>query len=397
MLTRNKLLFNSKRHLITSIDSIKSKINPQTALSFEQEYKIRSSLEKLITDYSTKKLPKITLDSLINLSNTLQKNDPITLNIKTLNYLTIYNIKRLKEFRSLPYLTVLNPYISSTYELYLKSLELLLNISNLEKINDSELILTKLIEFQEIHRDAIPTLSKGFQEVSKFYPKFLIVKFLNNHFNDKINMETITNNYIKTLNSNNSQDNIGIIDKNLKISELIKTYGGFVNDMTFIKYYKQVPIEIDFGENIKFPYIGQHLEYIITEILKNSIRSHIESNKSDLPILITIVENSKTKDGKRSLGIRFRDEGGGIPTEIEQNIFDYSFSSVAKLEKNQGMVDNSIPGEGINTVAGMGYGLPLTKAYVEQFGGRLELQSCYGLGTDVYVELIGPDSCLINT
>lgn len=364
--------------------SIRSPLSPyREGLSFEQEYNIRSSLERLIFEYSRKQIPKITLDSLIDIS----KKDIATNAIATINYLTIFNTKRLAAFRSLPYLVVLNPHISETYELYLRSLKILLELKPAD--NDFNKIHNSLIEYSEIHKDAIPSLSQGFQEVSKFYPKDDIVKFLNSHFYDKINMETITNNYINLINK--PKDHIGVINTKLNVSEMLKTWAGFVNDMAFIKYYKQVPVQIDFGEDIEFPYIGIHLEYFCTEILKNSIRANIESGNGDKPIKITIV-CSKTEDNRQILAIRFRDDGGGISPEVEKNVFDYSFTTVDKKNDDIGMGSNVMPGESVENIAGMGYGLPLTKAYVELFGGSLELQSIYGLGTDVYIELIGPDT-----
>ncbi|CCH43162.1 3-methyl-2-oxobutanoate dehydrogenase kinase,mitochondrial [Wickerhamomyces ciferrii] len=356
------------------------------SLSFEQEYNIRSSLEKLITDYSQKKIPKLTLDSLINIS----KKDISTNAIATINYLTIFNTKRLQAFRELPYLVVLNPHISETYELYLKSLRILLELDPYH--NDFNKIHNSLLEYSEIHKNAIPSLSKGFTEVSTFFPKESIVQFLNKHFYDKINMETITNNYINLINK--PEDHLGVLNKKIKISDLVKLYAGLVNDMAFIKYYKTVPIQFDFGEDVEFPYIGIHLEYIFTEILKNSIRANIESGNGDKPIKITIVKNSLGA-GRYSLGIRFRDDGGGISPEVESNVFDYSFTTVDKHEQDVGMGNNVMPGENVENIAGMGYGLPLTKAYVELFDGNLELQSIYGLGTDVYIELISPDTSLL--
>lgn len=362
--------------------------SPRPSLSFEKEYNIRSSLEHLITDYSGKTIPQITLDSLINIS----KKDISTNAIATINYLTIFNTKRLAAFRALPYLVVLNPHISETYQLYLKSLEILLSIDQSEYKNFDK-IHNSLLYYSEIHKDAIPSLSKGFQEVSKFFPKGKIVDFLNLHFYDKINMETITNNYINLINK--PENHIGVLNTKLNVSEMLQTWAGLVNDMAFIKYYKQVPIQIDFGQDVEFPYIGIHLEYIFTEILKNSIRANIESGNGDKPIKITIVSNSISSN-RKNLSIRFRDDGGGIPPEVEKNVFDYSFTTVEKHEEDKiGMNTNSMPGESVENIAGMGYGLPLTKAYVELFGGNLELQSTYGLGTDVYIELIGPDTSLL--
>ena len=38
-------------------------------------------------------------------------------------------------------------------------------------------------------------------------------------------------------------------------------------------------------------------------------------------------------------------------------------------------------------IAGLGYGLPLSRLYVEYFGGRLDLVSLPGHGTDVFVRV----------
>ncbi|ONH66557.1 [Pyruvate dehydrogenase (acetyl-transferring)] kinase 1, mitochondrial [Cyberlindnera fabianii] len=60
------------------------------------------------------------------------------------------------------------------------------------------------------------------------------------------------------------------------------------------------------------------------------------------------------------------------PPRLENNIYLIILSPRLKTRKQSGMGDNVMPGEDVDNVAGMGYGLPLTKAYVEQFGGRLE-------------------------
>lgn len=42
-----------------------------------------------------------------------------------------------------------------------------------------------------------------------------------------------------------------------------------------------------------------------------------------------------------------------------------------------------------SSIAGLGYGLPLSRAYAEYFGGSLHVQSAFGWGTDVYLKLKG--------
>ena len=93
--------------------------------------------------------------------------------------------------------------------------------------------------------------------------------------------------------------------------------------------------------------------------------------------------------------IRIRDRGGGISPEVLPNIWSYSFTTFSE--------DDDLPGssgtEGLNAIssataggsslAGLGYGLPLSRAYAEYFGGGIAVQSLYRWGTDVYLRLKG--------
>ncbi len=96
--------------------------------------------------------------------------------------------------------------------------------------------------------------------------------------------------------------------------------------------------------------------------------------------------------------MRIRDRGGGIPPEALANIWSYSFTTFNKDEVDEASDDtggsaglNAISHSGTDqsSIAGLGYGLPLGRAYAEYFGGAIAVQSMYGWGTDVYLTLQG--------
>ena len=98
--------------------------------------------------------------------------------------------------------------------------------------------------------------------------------------------------------------------------------------------------------------------------------------------------------------IRIRDRGGGISPETMPHIWDYSFttfnddkaSSTLSGRSNNMDALSAISGpggDGANSLAGLGYGLPLGRAYAEYFGGGIAIQSLWGWGTDVYLSLRG--------
>jgi signal transduction histidine kinase len=100
--------------------------------------------------------------------------------------------------------------------------------------------------------------------------------------------------------------------------------------------------------------------------------------------------------------IRIRDRGGGISPENLAHIWNYSFttfnedqasSTLSGHHSGNGMdALSAISGPGgdnAHSLAGLGYGLPLGRAYAEYFGGGIEVKSLWGWGTDVYLKLRG--------
>ncbi|CDO94297.1 unnamed protein product [Kluyveromyces dobzhanskii CBS 2104] len=363
--------------------------NELAELNFQQLYHIRSNIQHLIKDYSSYNVPKIDWAFLLQYHAPLQDNEKYFLTIKTLNLLLTLTSRRLASLQELPYIAMVNPNIEQSNKLYLKTLESLLAIEYPYDLYDTKKIQTLTEEFLNDHQDTLLTLSNGLQEVSRFYNSEHIFKFLNTHLHDRILMKLLTTNYLKLLEQNSSRDVIGVIHKDLHIADLITRTNEFVNDLTFIKYDKTVSIKIVEGADVKFSYIPTDLEYILQELLKNSSRAHIE-NKVDKDVEVTIVKNDD------QLEIRIRDFGGGINPEVEDRVFDYSYSTTEKKEKNQGMSDNVLPGQEVQNVAGMGFGLPMCKAYLELFHGTLDIQSLWGWGTDVYIRLHGPPAKLFN-
>lgn len=90
--------------------------------------------------------------------------------------------------------------------------------------------------------------------------------------------------------------------------------------------------------------------------------------------------------------IRIRDQGGGISPENMANLWNYGFTTFNDNDDGDGddaLNTISSASVGGSTLAGLGYGLPLGRAYAEYFGGAIEVQSLHGYGTDVYLQLKG--------
>ena len=128
------------------------------------------------------------------------------------------------------------------------------------------------------------------------------------------------------------------------------------------------------GSSITFTYVPSHLHHIMFELIKNSMRAVVETHGSDSdnlpPIRILIVK------GREDLSLRISDHGGGIPRRLSDQLFNYMYTTAPQPT-------------GLETapLAGLGYGLPLSRLYARYFHGDLVICSYEGLGTDAIVYL----------
>lgn len=398
--------------------------NESQQKSFLQEYKVRSSLERLIYHYASQPLGKFSMRGLYDQSRKLNSTFILQSARETAENLLAYNARRLRQFRNLPYLVMLNPSISESYNMYLKTMLVLLNASlnPPTTLEQNENFRTEVLEkFIEVHADTLPILSKGFTEVLHLLSVQQVKAFLDEHLKERISMRLIAHQHILLTDSLSSPkfEKGGLYNgviKELDVRDVIRKNVELVNDICLMKYDQSVPVQIDTNlyppsfwnlkegpdrikhrednEPILFPYIEYHLDYILMEVFKNSFRAHIENNVLD-PVQVTV----STCSSPSFMELRVRDKGKGIPPHVLSHIFDYSFSTYESHEGDSYKTLNVPPGVGGHTVAGMGYGLPLLKNYIEIFNdtlsneeaikGLLSVQSYYGWGTDVYLKTVG--------
>ncbi len=360
-------------------------------LDQNDDHILKSEIEHSIDEFASKPLPKLTMDWLVRYGDDITPNQLLQNAIETSERLKISLARRLFALRSLPYLVVLNPSISSIYGLYLSSFNTIASTSP-----DSPNFVNALEKIIQTHTDTLPHLSRGFKEVSTYIDPDSATEFLNLHLQDRIQTRTLARHHIALANSDNDQQSfssshIGSIDTNLNLSKLLYNCNLHVSNLCSLKYDTKTDLIVDKGENVNVKYIPTHIEYVFTELLKNSSRALLENSlyhehcddSRIPPVLATIVP---TNSG--GAVVRLRDRGGGIAPEIEEKIFNYAFTSVKKKNNDNNVIDDHHQdldrmdnGLSFDTaIAGMGYGLPLSRQYLEMFGGSLEIQSYYGWG-----------------
>ncbi|GKY94164.1 hypothetical protein MPSEU_000382500 [Mayamaea pseudoterrestris] len=183
---------------------------------------------------------------------------------------------------------------------------------------------------------------------------------------------------------------IGIICSATSPYEIVKRA---IDDAAFMctRKYGEAPDVIMSGRlDLTFPYVPTHLHYIMLELLKNSMRATVEWHGVECedfpPIKVVIADGDENED----VVIKVSDEGGGISRSNMKKIWSYLFTT-ADPGIQEGMVGG---GSGDNVdhgidapLAGLGYGLPISRSYCRYFGGDISVMSMEGYGTDAFVYL----------
>lgn len=128
------------------------------------------------------------------------------------------------------------------------------------------------------------------------------------------------------------------------------------------------------------------LDYIMLELLKNSMRATVEWHGVDgefPPIKVIIADGNDNED----VVIKVSDEGGGIPRSNMKKIWSYLFSTADPSIQEEMVGENEGDHSTDSPLAGLGYGLPISRSYCRYFGGDLSIMSMEGYGTDAFVYL----------
>ncbi|KAF8952980.1 hypothetical protein BGZ52_002686 [Haplosporangium bisporale] len=396
-----------------------------------------------ITQYANQQLQTVTLRTLLGLGRTPESgSSPHTLetNLQVARYarqeLPVRLARLIKATQKLPFIVGTNPFIKSVYKLYYDSFQTITNSAEAQEIRSKEDIDRFAALLQGLvssHADVVPMLSQGFQECKKYMNKADIKVFLDDMIHARIGIRLIAEQVISLWEQRNHQlqegalDSkeqymVGVVHTGLKPAELIRTCASFVQELCDVNYGSSPEVVINGQVDAQFTYVPVHLEYILCELLKNAVRATVEhsikmgrsalnphgdrkaspyssSSGSDAKSMVVIdgeVEDSmdETKrvnefghppvevtiaQGDHEITIRIRDQGGGISHSI--------FKGVSRLAMQAGLG---------GPIAGLGFGLPLTRIYTQYFGGDMHLISLQGHGCDVFIKLKQIDETLDN-
>ncbi|KAJ7849115.1 atypical/PDHK/BCKDK protein kinase [Mycena olivaceomarginata] len=331
--------------------------------------------------------------------------------------------RRVRSLEALPFIVGTNPYVASTLNAYRDSFRLLTTYPAVSSLDENKNFTEQLEDLVHRHANDIPTMAKGFLECAKYMSPTQISAFLDGMIRNRISVRLIAEQHIVV--SRALEDatpgevvNVGVVDTQCSPSAMVRMCESYVAELCSATLGASPSIVIDGEPDATFGYVPVHLEYILTEILKNSFRATVEFHKARAlpPVRITLSPPRPGSTGTTSgfFSIRIRDEGGGVSPSNMARIFSYAFTTAKNSDEhdldggggpyaaqhiggfaNIGGGDTNLFSEitskglqtGLGSIAGLGYGLPMSKLYAQYFGGSLDLMSLEGWGSDVFLKL----------
>lgn len=248
------------------------------------------------------------------------------------------------------------------------------------------------------HYYVIPLLNVAIHRSSFARSQLISCPFLNSflsaYFTRRIGIRALMSQFTKITESEG--DPLGEVSDNCDVKSIIEKAITECVDSCESIYGFVPPVQMINLHSKKFTYIPRHLELILVELLRNSLRATCEYRGrhgiQDFPVKIVAC------DGKNDLTIKVSDMGGGIPRDGLDNIWDFGFSTGPVTDQLDHIV-SEISGQSVVRKLGslanvvessstkLGYGLPIARLYARYYGGEIEMHSVEKYGSDAFVYL----------
>ncbi|KAI9784882.1 MAG: hypothetical protein M1816_000577 [Peltula sp. TS41687] len=344
---------------------------------------------------------------------------------------------RIRDMQTLSYVVVTNPHMSHVYELYYKAFDTFRRVRAITSIEENDRYCKVISETLREHLTVIPRLAMGVIECQDMMRSEDMDKFMNTMLRSRISRRVIAEQHLSLTDTFHSPwhfpeakmspathgDFVGEVFLRCNAREVVERCAVMAQALTKEAYGSEGSIArvvIEGHLDATFPYIPSHVEYIIGELLRNSIQAVGERYRRSgvrepPPIEVLICE------APQHVIIRISDQGGGIPRELLPHLWSFSkgprsqtrLENLVKVPKMAAIMqevkadmDSSqtavVGGQGrkaiqqqssLASLTGrppnlrLGMGLPMSRVYAEYWAGTLELHSLEGYGVDAFLQI----------
>lgn len=209
--------------------------------------------------------------------------------------------------------------------------------------------------------------------------------FLDRFYISRIGIRILAGQYL-ALRQPPVPDYIGMICLKTSPYKIVRQAADDANRMCQKEYGAAPEVVINGRCDLTFPYIPTYLHYMLLEVIKNAMRATVEKHgDSDEPYPTVTVIIADQHDNEDVI-IKIADVGGGIRRSHVKKIWSYLFTT-ADPKIQEDFIGDRDHDSNTSPLAGLGFGLPISRSYAQYFKGDLNIMSMEGFGTDCYIAL----------
>ncbi|RKO96926.1 alpha-ketoacid dehydrogenase kinase, partial [Caulochytrium protostelioides] len=338
----------------------------------------------ILEQYASRPANRVTLRQLTVLGKTLTPPKLLSSANYVRSELPVRLAHRLIAMQHLPFIVGVNPHIERMYQLYWEAFNAFRAVPPIETPDDNrrfcELLQAKMRE----HLIAIPQLALGISQTADHLPPGEADRFMNETLRSRIGRRVLSEQHVALtrmleadaaaaaagtpstsagLRGATSSSRIGIVDTRVVAGDTVR----YVADVLESHFARILPdrsvrlpeIRVTGRPEITFVYIPEQIQYILYELIKNSIqatlRQHAAHGKpyttgydarcgapatgAGAPLRVTATPARPKAlppiqvtigTGESKVLFRVSDQGGGIPRGLNEHL--WSFAYISKLK-----------------------------------------------------------------
>ncbi|KAI4171691.1 MAG: hypothetical protein LQ343_004084 [Gyalolechia ehrenbergii] len=326
--------------------------------------------------------------------------------------------------------------MSHVYELYYKAFETLRRVREVRSVDDNDKFCKIISQTLQEHLTVIPKLAMGIIECQSLMRPEETDKFMNTLLRSRISRRVIAEQHLALTetfhshwhfpdakqNHDPNADFIGEVFLRCNAKEVVEECSQRAKSLAREAFGRECILpEVKLQGHLEatFPYILSHLQYIVGELLRNSIQAVAERYRrfqaeKPPPIEVLVCE------APQHVIIRISDRGGGVPKDILPNLWSFGkgprsqihlenlvqvpkmAATMQELKASKPAIETMVLDDvgdrrSVDGSLGsltsrppnlrLGMGLPMSRVYAEYWAGSLELHSLEGYGVDVFLQI----------
>ena len=309
---------------------------------------------------------------------------------------------RASDLRNLPYGLSSSPSVQQVASWYEQSFLDIIACPEVDSMDGADHIARALQGIYSRHAETLVTVAQGLIEfrksrkmkeaeknksIHRLHEYKAVHEFLDDFFLHRIGVRMLIGQYLE-IREPPREGYVGMVCTETSAYQAIKEASDHARFMCERQFGDAPYVEIKGRTDLTFSYVPSHLYYMLFEVLKNAMRATVEHHSSEddpfpeLPDVRVIISDGEDNE---DVVIKVSDEGGGFPRSHIGRIFSYLYTTARgnTVTNSAELKDFGIEGP----LAGLGYGLPISRAYARYFGGDLSLVPMEGWGTDAFLHL----------